>query len=94
VTCLSYNPHNLSLANGSSDRTVKYWDLEQFSLINTTFGDTGPISHIAFSPNHPEHLFTVCNDNIRLWNIENNTQLDCLSVPPKQVSDLQVAAEK
>lgn len=28
VTTLEYNPQHLTLANGSSDRTVKYWDLE------------------------------------------------------------------
>jgi katanin p80 WD40 repeat-containing subunit B1 len=28
VTSIEYNPANLALANGSTDKTVKYWDLE------------------------------------------------------------------
>jgi katanin p80 WD40 repeat-containing subunit B1 len=28
VTCLQFNPQTLTMANGSTDRTVKFWDLE------------------------------------------------------------------
>lgn len=28
--CLEYNPSTLTLAYGSTDKTVKYWDLENF----------------------------------------------------------------
>lgn len=37
------------MANGSSDRTVKYWDLETMANITRTTIDASPISHIAFS---------------------------------------------
>lgn len=85
VTCLQFNPQTLTLANGSTDRTVKFWDLDIHSMkiITKTSMDTAAISHLTFSEQNYEYLFTASADNIRLWNIENNQQLDCISVPPK-----------
>ena len=91
VTCVEYNPQNLALASGSSSRIVSYWDLEQFSLIHATQADSSPISHLAFDEN-AEFLFAGSNDNIKLWNIENNKLLDCLSIIPKTISDLKIAS--
>ncbi len=33
ITCLKFNPYDLTLATGSADKTVKYWDLERFGLV-------------------------------------------------------------
>lgn len=30
VNCIEYNPQTLTLACGSTDKTLKYWDLESF----------------------------------------------------------------
>lgn len=30
TTCVEFNPQTLTLASGSTDKTVKYWDLENF----------------------------------------------------------------
>ena len=89
ITCLEYNPQSLALANGSTDKTVKYWDLEQFSAINITAADTSAITHLTFEES--EYVFAASNDNIKLWNIESNKLLDCLSIIPKTISDLKIA---
>ena len=34
VTILRYNPVDKALATGGNDRTIKYWDLDSFSLVN------------------------------------------------------------
>jgi WD40 repeat protein len=39
-----------------------------------------------------EFLFSASSENIKLWNIENNKLLDCLSIIPKTISDLKIAA--
>jgi hypothetical protein len=36
-------------------------------------------------------LFAASQDHIRVWNIEKNQTLDCISVPPKQVQDMKTA---
>jgi katanin p80 WD40 repeat-containing subunit B1 len=33
VTNLRYNPVDKALASGGNDRTVKYWDLDSFTLV-------------------------------------------------------------
>jgi len=80
---------NLALANGSTDRTVKYWDLEQFSNINITPSDTSTINNLTFYDS--EYLFAASSENIKIWNIETNKLLDCLSIIPKAISDLKIA---
>jgi WD40 repeat protein len=79
------------MANGSSDRTVKYWDLETMESISQSATDASTITHLTFSGECPDHLFACSSENIRLWNIETNQQLDCLGVPPKPVGDMKIA---
>ena len=38
-------------------------------------------------------MFAASGENIKLWNIENNKLLDCLSIIPKSISDMKVASE-
>jgi katanin p80 WD40 repeat-containing subunit B1 len=67
----------LALANGSTDRTVKYWDLEQFQSISVTPYDSSPITNMTFDPErNVDCLFAASGENIKLWNIENNKLLD------------------
>jgi katanin p80 WD40 repeat-containing subunit B1 len=85
----------LALANGSTDKTVKYWDLEQFSNINITPIDSSAITNLTFDEErNAEYLFAASSENIKLWNIETNKLLDCLSIIPKTISDLKIANEE
>ena len=72
VGCLEYNPSTLTLAYGSTDKTVKYWDLENFQNICKTAEDTSEIVHLSFYEENPDLLFAASNDHIRLWNVETN----------------------
>lgn len=72
MTCLQFNPKLLTMANGSSDRTIKYWDLEAMENITTTSKDSAGISHLSFTGDNPDHLLSCSSENIRLWNIETN----------------------
>jgi len=83
----------LTLANGSSDKTVKYWDLEQFSNVSTTALHSNAITNIVFDENNSEVLFAASGENIKCWNIENNKLLDVItSVPRCGVSDMKIAS--
>lgn len=91
-TCIEFNPQSKALANGSADRTVKYWDLECMQNINVTKPDISSISHMFYSGTNADHLYAASADHIKLWNIENNVLLDCLSVPPKTIADFKVSS--
>ena len=48
MNCVEYNPQTLTLAAGSTDKRLKYWDLENFQLISQSSNDTSEISHLDF----------------------------------------------
>jgi WD40 repeat protein len=74
---------------------VKYWDLEQFTNINVTPIDSSAITHLTFDEDkNSEYLFAASSENIKLWNIETNKLLDCLSIIPKTISDLKIANDE
>lgn len=91
LTCLDFNPQTLTLATGSTDKTVKYWDLESFDQICCTTNDSSEINHLCFYEENADLLFAASNDHVRLWNVETNKQLDCLSLPPRTITDMKVA---
>ena len=40
---VEFHPHEFLLASASQDRTVNFWDLEQFKLVSTSERDSGPV---------------------------------------------------
>jgi katanin p80 WD40 repeat-containing subunit B1 len=43
VTAVEFHPNEFLLASSSSDRSVNFWDLENFQLVSTTDRDLGAI---------------------------------------------------
>ena len=57
--------------------------------------DSSPITNMTFDEERsPDLLFAASNENIKLWNVETNKLLDCLSIIPKSISDLKIANEE
>jgi WD40 repeat protein len=57
--------------------------------------DSSAITHLTFDEErNSEYLFAASSENIKLWNIENNKLLDCLSIIPKTISDLKISNEE
>jgi WD40 repeat protein len=53
--------------------------------------DSSDIRHLSFYEDNADLLFAASSDHVRLWNVETNKQLDCLSLPPKTITDMKVA---
>lgn len=57
--------------------------------------DSSPITNLTFDEEKsPDYVFAASNENIKLWNIENNKLLDCISIIPKTLTDLKIANEE
>lgn len=41
-TCISFNPADICVAVGTSDKIVKYWELTDFTMISQTLIDNHP----------------------------------------------------
>ncbi len=57
---------------GSSDRTIKFWDLATGNLKVTLVGHINAVRGLVISPRHP-YLFSVSEDKtVRCWDLEMN----------------------
>lgn len=56
--------------------------------------DSSAITNLTFDEErNSEYLFAASSENIKLYNIETNKMLDCLSIIPKTISDMKIANE-
>ena len=44
---VEFHPHEFLLASASADRTVNFWDLENFNLVSKSEKDSGPIRYCS-----------------------------------------------
>jgi katanin p80 WD40 repeat-containing subunit B1 len=42
---VEFHPHEFLLASASADRTVNFWDLENFNLVSKSEKDSGPVRY-------------------------------------------------
>nr|XP_042897262.1 katanin p80 WD40 repeat-containing subunit B1 [Parasteatoda tepidariorum] len=66
---------------------VKFWDLENYRLVSSTDGDSGPVQKIYFSPNGA-CLFSGAQDILKVYAWEPIRTLDTLVMGWGQVSDI------
>jgi WD40 repeat protein len=68
IFSIDFSPDGLLLISGSSDETVRLWDLSTHTQFNETLDINLPVECVAFSPNGS--VLAICqNDNILLWDI-------------------------
>ena len=61
------------LATGSSDKTVKLWNLEDFTCVKTFEGHTNSVLRVDFI-NHGMHLVSTGSDGlVKLWSVREET---------------------
>lgn len=74
VNTICVSPNNCLLASGSSDKSIKIWDLSRGSCLRTLRGHQGPVSTTIFSPDGM-WLASGSSEAIRIWDIRSG---ECL----------------
>ncbi len=89
VLSVAFSPvDNTLLASGSSDGTVKLWNVETQTEIATLEGHTAWIMSIAFSPNGMLLASGAPDGTVKLWDVNTHTNITTLEWHAKAVSSV------
>ena len=72
VTSASYSSDGKHLASGSSDKTVRIWDLEN-GTSRVLEGHTDYVASVSYSPDGRYVASGSSDKTVRIWNLENGT---------------------
>jgi platelet-activating factor acetylhydrolase IB subunit alpha len=73
INALSVHPFG-TVASGSEDATIKLWDSETSSLLNTLKGHLKSVNDVVFSPDG-RYLISCSSDlSIKIWSVEADYQ--------------------
>jgi WD40 repeat protein len=88
VMSVSINRDAKTLASGSSDKTIKLWNLETGEEIRTLKGHTSGIAQVNFSPDGKTLASGSRDKTIKLWNLANGQEIRTLRGHSDEVTDI------
>ena len=89
VYSVAFSPvDNTLLASGSSDGTVKLWDVETQTDVATLEGHAAGIASVAFSPNGMLLASGAGDGTVKLWDAKTHTNIETLEWPANEVTSV------
>ena len=71
MTALAWHPKKPILATGSTDHSVKLWDLQTGRLLEEIHSLLGAPNALAFSPSGMRLSCSVHQDSVHVWELES-----------------------
>jgi WD40 repeat protein/tRNA A-37 threonylcarbamoyl transferase component Bud32 len=82
-----------TLAGGSSDKTIKLWNLETGEEIRTLKGHTSGILQVNFSPDGKTLASGSSDKTIKLWNLATGQEIHTLKGHTDEVTDIALSPD-
>jgi len=70
VRSITYSPDGVSLVSGSSDKTIKLWDVQTGGVVKTFYGHTDVIYSVSISADCTRIVSGSSDHTIHLWDIQ------------------------
>lgn len=69
VDAVAFASGGKQLASGSSDETIRLWDVESQTVTHTLRGHASGVSAIAYSSNNSQLFSGAMDGPVRIWNL-------------------------
>lgn len=79
VVSLAFDPQGGTLASGSRDQTVKFWEVGSGVLLRTLQGHLGSVYGVAFDPKGGSLANGSTDHTVKLWTAQSGKLLRTLS---------------
>jgi WD40 repeat protein len=78
VCCAAFSPDETRIVSGSLDETVRVWDADSGTVLQTLKGHTSPVLSVAFSPDGTRIVSGSNDQTVRVWDAESGMELRTL----------------
>ncbi|WP_027404612.1 protein kinase domain-containing protein [Aphanizomenon flos-aquae] len=79
VNSVAYSPDGQTLASGSSDTTIKLWNVRTGNILQTFTGHSNGVISVAYSPDGQTLASGSWDTTIKLWNVRTGNLLQTLT---------------
>jgi|GEM_PF-2069529 len=75
VNAVAFSPDGKTALSGSSDNTVKWWDLSTGRVLKSLDSHSDDVRSVAFSPDGKTALSGSLDTTTRLWNLQTGEEI-------------------
>ncbi|MDR2700823.1 MAG: hypothetical protein LBB72_00165 [Spirochaetaceae bacterium] len=93
VSSVAFSPDGTRVLSGSSDHTVKLWDVENGRELKTFSGHSNNVLSVAFSPDGTRVLSGSLDRTVKLWDVESGRELKTFSGHSRAVNSVAFSPE-